>query len=607
MDRSLGKRLREDNSNVEPSDSSKSRREDSTGTTGFGLGPAGRDHLRFTNMRQEQELNELHKIASNLEEVELIDNPNGEARLREFSVSNFGSAGKRHLVETAQRQELDLEASQDRGNIAFIEGNIQDSGYFFTSEGFFAKRHEPQQQEAGPSRQRDAQLDTEDSKILEHYTECILNDEKLDNFINSLEIGQKEFFSGLVSNFPMETIQQAEQVRTDQPDAGQSDHLRSPDQVEQGQATLPQRPEENRSTLRGQTTDRPNKRRGRKNASHNRGPFDVIRQHSETLNRETPRESQSQPTQEQTPVLAQTEHDQTMGPSESQSDQRSIPDLAQMFVQAVKEKRQLRGIRLTNQDYAEVNKCLERRKEMQEIDSHTYQKARTRAYASSDKGKEAQKRYHSSDQGKEAQKRYRDKLNNPSLNKERLDKKIAKENLHYNQRRSDLEQQIHKHAWAFPEAILELQHLLEQQQGLEQEWRTRKERNDTALQKATALVEIYNEVSDLVESSQRASRQQELGQTQQHQAWDLEEDFDTAAFEQSERFHEIHKQLQALLGPFPSASKNQELVPTDPSAVPPSAFERLVTAYHRLDEQLEVYLQEFAHPESLEQGNLLDF
>jgi hypothetical protein len=41
----------------------------------------------------------------------------------------------------------------------------------------------------------------------------------------------------------METIQQAEQVRKDQQDAGKSDHLRSQGQVEQGQAILSQRHE----------------------------------------------------------------------------------------------------------------------------------------------------------------------------------------------------------------------------------------------------------------------------------------------------------------------------------------------------------------------------
>ena len=120
--------------------------------------------------------------------------------------------------------------------------NLRQKGKIEQQQDAIVQQHEVYDQ-ASPSHQGDAQLDTEDSKILEHYTECILNDEKWNNFTNSLEIGQKEFFSGLVSNFPMETIQQAEQVRKYQQDAGPSDHLRPKDQVEQGQGTLPRQSE----------------------------------------------------------------------------------------------------------------------------------------------------------------------------------------------------------------------------------------------------------------------------------------------------------------------------------------------------------------------------
>jgi hypothetical protein len=94
------------------------------------------------------------------------------------------------------------------------------------------QQHEVYNQ-AGSSRQGDAQLDPKDRKIIEDYTKLILTDEKWNHFRNSPELSQKEFLSGLVSHFPMETIQQAEQVRKDQQDAGKSDHLKLRDEVEQ--------------------------------------------------------------------------------------------------------------------------------------------------------------------------------------------------------------------------------------------------------------------------------------------------------------------------------------------------------------------------------------
>ena len=93
----------------------------------------------------------------------------------------------------------------------------------------------------------------------------------------------------------------------------------------------------------------------------------------------------------------------------------------------------------------------------------------------------------------------------------------------------------------------------------------------------------------------------------QDQAWVLLQKPHDDAFENSERLQEISKQLQPLLETSPSASHQQEREPMNPSAVQPTAFERLVTDYHRLDEQLELLLAEFAHPESFEQGNTLDF
>jgi hypothetical protein len=97
----------------------------------------------------------------------------------------------------------------------------------------------------------------------------------------------------------------------------------------------------------------------------------------------------------------------------------------------------------------------------------------------------------------------------------------------------------------------------------------------------------------------------------QEHAWlleeDLEEDLSDEAFETSERFQELHNHLRSLLEPSPSVSHSQELRPTEPAAPQPSAFERLMTDYDHVSEQLEVYLQEFAAPDNWQQRNTLDF
>jgi hypothetical protein len=94
---------------------------------------------------------------------------------------------------------------------------------------------------------------------------------------------------------------------------------------------------------------------------------------------------------------------------------------------------------------------------------------------------------------------------------------------------------------------------------------------------------------------------------QPEHAWVLEEESHDEAFETSERFQEIHNDLRSLLEPSASVSHLQELRPTEPAATRPSAFESLMTDYDHVSEQLEVYLQEFAAPESWLQRNTLDF
>jgi hypothetical protein len=415
--------------------------------------------------------------------------------------------------------------------------------------------------------------------------------------------------------------------------------------------------------------DRLDKRIRQESVSHTRVPFDVVRQCSEALNRESPMGSLSQEPQEQMHTRVQQEHDQTMEPSQSQPDRSSIERLAQAFVEAVRDNKKLQSITLTEPAYQEVKQHLKEMDEKGVIDHNLYNKARIKAYnaidkekarrkaynasekgkeaqkhySTSDKRKEAQKRYDSgekgketqkrhsasdkrketkkryikSEKGKEAQKRYSDKLKNPDQNLERLQRKIQRDTEKYSRKEQELKQQI-EYALASQQATPELQHLHQQKQILEQGWSTCQKRNHDALQKALALVQIYREVSAFVEPCQSAPAHQEFAEMQQQQAWSLGEEPDDATFENNERFREICNQYLSSFESSPGGSHQQELTLTDPSAVLPSAFERLVTDYHRVnqqlevylgseDEQLEVYLQEFANPESLQQGNTLEF
>jgi hypothetical protein len=110
-----------------------------------------------------------------------------------------------------------------------------------------------------------------------------------------------------------------------------------------------------------------------------------------------------------------------------------------------------------------------------------------------------------------------------------------------------------------------------------------------------------------VEAFPSSPHQQELELMPPEHAWLLEEEPHDEAFETSERFQELHNHLRSLLEPSPSVSHPQELRPTEPTATQPSAFESLMTDYDHAYEQLEVYLQEFAAPESWQQRNTLDF
>jgi hypothetical protein len=171
----------------------------------------------------------------------------------------------------------------------------------------------------------------------------------------------------------------------------------------------------------------------------------------------------------------------------------------------------------------------------------------------------------------------------------------------------EIEQQLQKGlaTWPLLRAELELWHATKQQ--LEQEWKTIREGHQKALQRADALVQCYNELSALVEAFPSPPHHQALGAMLPEHAWVLEEESHDEAFETSERFQELHNHLRSLLEPTPSVSHPQELRPTEPAATRPSAFESLMTDYDQVYEQLEVYLQEFAAPESWQQRNTLDF
>jgi chromosome segregation ATPase len=357
-------------------------------------------------------------------------------------------------------------------------------------------------------------------------------------------------------------------------------------------------------------------------------------------------ESQSLPTQEPRHPLVAAESPQTQEPSQSQPDQSSIHDLAVRFVQSVQEGTAIQGLHLTEPQYREVQKYLAQMKERQEIAPDTYTKARKKAYHISDKRREAKKRYNTSDKGREAhkrynisekrretnkryktsdkrkesnkryetsdkgkgnQKRYYYKLKDPRQQKARLEHKIHRENEEYRRKMQELDQQLQKGSATWPLPRPELEHWLEKKQQLEEEGKTLRERHAQALQRVDALVQCYNELSALVEAFSSSPHQQALGSMPPEHAWVLEEDLLDEAFETSERFQEIHNDLRSLLESTPSVSHPQELRPTESAAIQPSAFENLRTDYDHVYEQLEVYLQEFAAPESWLLRNTLDF
>jgi hypothetical protein len=238
--------------------------------------------------------------------------------------------------------------------------------------------------------------------------------------------------------------------------------------------------------------------------------------------------------------------------------------------------------------------------------SNKGQKRRKR-YDASDKRREAFKRYETSDKYKETKRRYYEKLKDPRQQKARLEHQIARENEEYRLKMQELDQQLQNALARWPLPMPELQLLHAKQQQLEQEGKTLREHHQKALQKADALVECYNELSALVEAFPSPPHQQTLGAMPPEHAWVLEEASHDEAFETSERFQELHNHLRSQLEPSPSVSHPPELRPTEPAATQPSAFESLMTDYDHAYEQLEVYLQEFAAPESWLLRNTLDF
>jgi hypothetical protein len=228
-------------------------------------------------------------------------------------------------------------------------------------------------------------------------------------------------------------------------------------------------------------------------------------------------------------------------------------------------------------------------------------------YKTSDKGRETIKRHQTSDKYKETKRRYRERLKDPRQQKARLEHQIHRENEEYRQKRQVLDRQLQNALATWPLPSPELQHWHATKQQLEQEGKTLRERHQKALQRADALVQVYNELSALVEAFPSSPHQQELELMPPEHAWLLEEESHDEAFEASERFQELHNHLRSLLEPSPSVSHPQELRPTEPAATQPSAFERLMTDYDHVSEQLEVYLQEFAAPESWLLRNTLDF
>jgi hypothetical protein len=260
--------------------------------------------------------------------------------------------------------------------------------------------------------------------------------------------------------------------------------------------------------------------------------------------------------------------------------------------------------RETRKRYNTSDKGREAKKRFQTSDKGRYVR---KCYDASDKGRETYKRYHTSDKGREARKRYREKLKDPRQQKARLERKIERENEEYRLKMQELDRQLQNALASRPLPRPELEHWHATKQQLEEAWKTIREDHQKALQKADALVQCYNELSALVEAFPSPPHQQALDSMPPEHAWALEEEFHDEAFETSERFQELHNHLRSLLEPSPSVSHPPELRPTEPAATQPSAFESLMTDYDHISEQLEVYLQEFAAPESWLLRNTLDF
>jgi hypothetical protein len=143
------KRSIEDSGNIGSSENSKRGRVDNTVPRGFGSGPAGKHHLRFTGTAWE---------AYNQAEPSSI-------------ASDARASGLFPLNLNVESLYQEIKQQQDA----------------------LVQQHEVYDQ-AGPSRQRDAQLNTEDSKILEHYTEYIFSDDpkKWSDIIGDVDIKYKE-------------------------------------------------------------------------------------------------------------------------------------------------------------------------------------------------------------------------------------------------------------------------------------------------------------------------------------------------------------------------------------------------------------------------------
>jgi hypothetical protein len=124
MERRSPKISREDSENIGPSESSKRKREEGTTSTGFGSGPVGRDHLRFTGTAfpsaQPQEIHKQHERTS-------LEVPASQQVGGEYLLGLRNQLQETHHRSQAVLESLDQQIAQMQQQAGFSEVPVSTS------------------------------------------------------------------------------------------------------------------------------------------------------------------------------------------------------------------------------------------------------------------------------------------------------------------------------------------------------------------------------------------------------------------------------------------------------------------------------------------------